>query len=184
MASISSRRSRIRSFEQVRAAARSLFEQADRVSRLGVLAEHDDADLGVGSRAAAARSGSPRRAPDGGIRMSVTTTSGTHVSIAFWSSLPFVQTATSSTLGDALSTAVRNSRITYESSATMTRIGLEASSPAGRAAGIHFLAGGPHCCSYAYPAFHIVAEIVLTDRAKRKGVRPPAGSRHAPQSGR
>ena len=46
------------------------------------------------------------------MRMSVRTTSGSQASIAVWSSLPLVQTATSSTSGAALSVAVRNSRIT------------------------------------------------------------------------
>ena len=97
--------------EQIRAAARALLEQAERVGGLGVLAEHDDADLGCVSRSALAIR-TPSSAPDGGMRMSVRTTSGSHVSIAVWSSLPLVQTATSSMSGAALRVAVRNSRIT------------------------------------------------------------------------
>jgi hypothetical protein len=55
-----------------------------------------------------------------GIRMSVMTTSGRHVSTALCSSFPLVHTARSSISGAAQNVSVRKSRMTYESSAMMT----------------------------------------------------------------
>ena len=61
--------------EQVGAALGALRDQVEPVARLGVLAEHDDPDLGVGLRRLCATR-MPSSSPDGGMRTSVITTSG------------------------------------------------------------------------------------------------------------
>ena len=61
--------------QQVGPPARALVEEREGVGRLGVLAEHDDADVGRSSRSVAA-TWMPSSVPVGGMRMSVTTTSG------------------------------------------------------------------------------------------------------------
>ena len=47
--------------QEVRAPGGAAFQERERIARLGVLAEHDDADVGRGSRAVAWRPGCPRR---------------------------------------------------------------------------------------------------------------------------
>ena len=82
--------------EQVGAALGAVGEQVEAVARLGVLAEHDDPDLGVGlAQACATRM--PSSSPDGGMRTSVTTTSGCVRSTSASSVVPSLQSATIST---------------------------------------------------------------------------------------
>ena len=61
--------------EQVRATIGALVQQRQAVSRVGVLTDDDDADPRVAVRSRLANM-TPSASPDGGMRMSVTTTSG------------------------------------------------------------------------------------------------------------
>ena len=85
--------------QEVRTACGPALEQRQRVARLGVLAEHDDADLRLRLAQAARPPGCLRRLPVGGIRMSVTTTSGSSASTAASSESRSPHAATTSTSG-------------------------------------------------------------------------------------
>ena len=111
--------------EQVSAAVRARLEQGQRVARLGVLAEHHHANARVGSRRSAATR-IPSSLWDGGMRMSVTTTSGGSASIASSSDGRSAYAPMSSMFGCPASTCSRPSRTSRVSSAITTRIATSA----------------------------------------------------------
>ena len=81
--------------QEVGTALAAALEEGERVARGRVLAEHDDADLGV-RLAQPLAAWMPSSAPPGGMRMSVTTTSGRSASTAASSESRSPQTAATS----------------------------------------------------------------------------------------
>ncbi len=111
--------------EQVSAAVRARLEQGQRVARLGVLAEHHHANARVGlSQERSSRI--PSSLWDGGMRMSVTTTSGGSASIASSSDGRSAYAPMSSMFGCPASSCSRPSRTSRSSSAITTRIATSA----------------------------------------------------------
>jgi hypothetical protein len=95
--------------QEVRATVGAALEQCEAVARLDILAEHDDADVGCVSRRRLAIV-IPSSSPEGGMRMSTTTTWGRCSCTAAMSSSPSEQTATTSTLGSRSSSCPIASR--------------------------------------------------------------------------